>query len=168
MKFYSGFCFQNEESLFEAYVKQTDFCVAGFSLGAIKACEYALNATERIDTLQLFSPAFFIPMPEKMKRMQLMFYKKDAKAYFDTFFKNCLYPCKEALVLESHLGSLEELELLLHYQWECLEKLVSRGIAIEVYLGLEDKIIDAQAAHEFFKEHATVYSIKNAGHFLKG
>lgn len=59
MRYFSGFCFQNEEALFEPYLIKSDFTVAGFSYGAIKAMEYAFTCKTRIDTLQLFSPAFF-------------------------------------------------------------------------------------------------------------
>lgn len=59
MRYYSGFCLQNEQELFNENIIKSDFCISGFSYGAIKAVEYALNADERIDKLQLFSPAFF-------------------------------------------------------------------------------------------------------------
>ena len=36
-----------------------------------------------------------------------------------------------------------------------------------VYLGGEDKIIDVEAAREFFLHVATVTYIKNANHFLQ-
>ena len=47
-----------------------------------------------------------------------------------------------------------------------LEKVISRGTRIEVFLGADDKIIDSKEAYEFFKEYATVYFIKNKGHIL--
>jgi len=71
MKFFSGFCFQNEKDIFKDYIEEGDFKVAGFSYGAIKAFEYVLNSKERIDKLQLFSPAFFQSKSEKFKKLQL-------------------------------------------------------------------------------------------------
>ena len=66
------------------------------------------------------------------------------------------------------LGSIEELQELLYYEWseEKLQKLIEKGVKIEVYLGGNDKIIDASKAQEFFKEFATVYYIKEKGHLL--
>nr|WP_275856258.1 hypothetical protein [Sulfurimonas sp. MAG313] len=67
MKFYSGFSLSNDEILFKDYLKYSDYTVAGFSYGAIKAFEMALTSKTRIDTLQLFSPAFF---QEKKRKIQ--------------------------------------------------------------------------------------------------
>ena len=43
-----------------------------FSCRAIKAFEEVLNSNQRVDKLQLFSPAFF-KLNDKFRRMQLMF-----------------------------------------------------------------------------------------------
>lgn len=62
MKFFSGFSLQNESYLFDSFIKNSDYTVCGFSYGAIKAFEYTIKQIEngnRIDTLQLLSPAFF-------------------------------------------------------------------------------------------------------------
>ena len=75
--FFSGFCFEDECELFDDYLIQNDFTVAGFSYGAIKAFKYVLNSSFRVDKLQLFSPAFFQNFDEKFKRTQLMYFKKD-------------------------------------------------------------------------------------------
>jgi len=37
----------------------------------------------------------------------------------------------------------------------------------EVYLGLDDQVIDVAGAREFFLPYATVTSIKRANHFLQ-
>lgn len=70
MKFFSGFCLANEQELFAPYLIRSDFTVAGFSYGAIKALKYAITCNERIDTLQLFSPAFFQDKDAKFKKLQ--------------------------------------------------------------------------------------------------
>jgi len=57
----------------------------------------------------------------------------------------------------------------LYYEWdiEILEKIVSTGVKIEVYLGSKDAIIDLNSAREFFLKVATVTYIKEANHFLQ-
>lgn len=57
--YYSGFSLKNEKKIFGEYIKENDFTISGFSYGAIKAFEDVLKSDERVDLLQLFSPAFF-------------------------------------------------------------------------------------------------------------
>ncbi len=167
-KYFSGFCFFEESELFQDYIIQNDFTVSGFSYGAIKAFEEVLNSNNRVDKLQLFSPAFFQTQNEKFKRTQIMYFKKDANAYCQTFLSNVLSPLDLDISKYFKLGSIEELQELLYYEWseEKLQKLIEKGVKIEVYLGGNDKIIDASKAQEFFKEFATVYYIKEKGHLL--
>ncbi|MDD5212284.1 MAG: alpha/beta hydrolase, partial [Sulfuricurvum sp.] len=70
MTFYSGFSLINDQRFFDAYLVESDYTVAGFSYGAIKAARHAANSTSRIDTLQLFSPAFFQTAKGSFKRLQ--------------------------------------------------------------------------------------------------
>lgn len=167
-KYFSGFCFFEESELFKDYIIQNDFTVSGFSYGAIKAFEEVLNSSIRVDKLQLFSPAFFQTQNEKFKRTQVMYFKKDANAYCQTFLSNVLYPLNIDISKYFKQGAIEELQELLYYEWsqEKLQKLVDKGVKIEVYLGGNDKIIDASKAQEFFKKFATVYYIKEKGHLL--
>ena len=167
-KYFSGFCFFDESELFQDYIIQNDFTVSGFSFGAIKAFEEVLNSNTRVDRLQLFSPAFFQTQNEKFKRTQLMYFKKDANAYCQTFLSNVLYPLNLDISKYFKLGSIEELQELLYYEWseEKLQNLIDKGVKIEVYLGANDKIIEASIAQEFFKKFATVYYIKEKGHLL--
>lgn len=166
--YFSGFCFKNEASLFDEYLNTSSLTVAGFSYGAQKAFEMALQTNSRIDTLQLFSPAFFQTQDEKYKRMQLMFFKKDSQTYCENFLNNTLYPSQKNVASFFSLGTYDELNELLHYVWDeaKLQRVVDKGIKIEVYLGFEDKIIDSRYAYEFFKPFASVYGIKNVGHIL--
>ena len=69
MKFFSGFCLEGEEKLFDDFTCKNDFCVVGFSYGAQKALEYTLTCRERVDKLQLISPAFFQNKQEKFKKL---------------------------------------------------------------------------------------------------
>lgn len=167
-RYFSGFCFVNESELFDEYLENNDFTVCGFSYGAIKAFEEVLNSNTRVDKLQLFSPAFFQTFDEKFKRMQLMFFKKDANAYCENFLKNVSSPTNQDISKYFNQGTIQELEELLNYEWskEKLQKLVDNGTKIEVFLGGIDKIIDSVKAKEFFKDFATVYYIKEKGHLL--
>jgi len=171
MKFYSGFSLKNEEYLFRNFIKSSEYTVCGFSYGAIKALRatrQALNEGKRVDTLQLFSPAFFQSKAEKFKRLQLMSYKKNEALYLKQFISSCFEPF-EKKIIEHTDTTIDELRELLEYKWNIddFKELVNRGVAIEVYLGAQDKIIDVTAAKELFLEVATVTYIKDANHFLQ-
>jgi pimeloyl-ACP methyl ester carboxylesterase len=171
MKFFSGFSLQNEAYLFDSFIKKSNYTVCGFSYGAIKAFEYAqkeLQNKNRIDSLVLLSPAFFQTKDTKFKRLQLMSYKKSKDAYLNQFISSCFYPYEKKIV-ENLTTEISELEELLNYEWDldALKKLQDKGVKIEVYLGSEDAIVDAQNAKDFFKEVATVTYIKKANHFLQ-
>ena len=170
MKFFSGFSLKNERHFFATFIKESDYTVGGFSYGAIKAFESvkkSLLEGKRVDTLQLFSPAFFQSKDEKFKRLQLMAYRKNEDAYLSQFINACFLPHQRRDV-ERDVTLIEDLEELLYYEWSLdgLKRLVKEGVVIEVYLGAEDHIVDAVAAKEFFQEVATVTYIKNANHFL--
>lgn len=166
--YFSGFCFINESELFEEYIIENDFTLSGFSYGAIKAFEEALNTSKRVDKLQLFSPAFFQTQDDKFKRTQLMYFKKDANAYCENFLKNVKSSSSKDISKYFNLGSIEELQELLYYEWseEKLQKLLEKGTKIEVYLGGNDKIVETLSAKDFFVNFATVYYIKEKGHLL--
>lgn len=169
MKYFSGFCLCGEEALFKDVLKETKYTTAGFSYGAILAFEEAFTCKERIDTLQLISPAFFQTKEAKFKKLQTLYFTKDEDAYVQTFLDNIAFPSSFDMNAFKSEGSVEELHTLLHYEWseEKLQALVERGVHIEVYLGEEDKIIDAKCAREFFTPYATVYYIKSVGHILR-
>jgi len=167
--FFSGFCLENESELFKNDLIKNDFTVAGFSYGCQKAFEYALTTTNRVDLLQLFSPAFFQNKDKKYKRMQLMYFKKNPKEYSTNFLLNSAFPSGFNLNEYFGMGTYDELDALLSYVWvkQSLLKLLEKGTKVEVYLGAEDKIIDTIEISQFFKEYASVYYLKNAGHILK-
>jgi predicted esterase len=166
--YFSGFCLKDESELFSDYIIKNDFTVSGFSYGAIKAFEEVLNSNTRVDKLQLFSPAFFQSKDKKFKRMQLMFFKKDEMAYCNTFLENISFPSNINCNDYFTLGTYDELDELLNYEWseEKLQELVDKGVKIEVYLGADDKIVEAVKAKELFIKYATVYYIKGVGHIL--
>ncbi|MDD5212465.1 MAG: pimelyl-ACP methyl ester esterase BioV [Sulfuricurvum sp.] len=168
MTFYSGFSLINDQRFFDAYLVESDYTVAGFSYGAIKAARHAANSTSRIDTLQLFSPAFFQTAKSSFKRLQLASFISDPVNYRERFVHGCFAPC-EVQHLDLKMGTMDELEEVLNFVWEdlLLEKILEKGIRIEVYLGMKDHIIDAAAARAFFLSYATVTSMPLRNHFLQ-
>lgn len=168
MRYFNGFCLSGEEALFEPYLIKSDFTVAGFSYGAILAFEYALTCKERIDTLQLFSPAFFQNKEAKFKKLQTLFFAKDPDAYCQTFLNNIALPSHICMKPFFKQDTAKALEHLLYYRWheEKLSSLHERGVRIEVYLGADDAIIDALTCKDFFTPFAEVYYIKRVGHIL--
>lgn len=170
MKFYSGFSLKGEESYFNDYINSSQYMVCGFSYGAIKAFRDVKEKLEqgvRVDTLGLFSPAFFQTKDEKFKRLQIMGYKKNRDLYLSEFIKSCFLPYDKKMI-EQNQNNAEELEELLYYEWDMdeLNKIAHAGVKIEVYLGGRDAIIDAEGAREFFLQVATVTFVKDANHFL--
>ncbi len=169
MKYFNGFSLQGEEQLFKPWLIESDYAVAGFSYGAQLAFEYALESTRRIDRVLLFSPAFFQTQKASFIRAQLRYFDAGHEAYVAQFLKNAAYPSN--IDLETHLdtGSKAELEALLSYRWDekKLDMLQARGTIVEVFLGAKDKIIDAEAARDFFAPLATTYYFKEAGHLLQ-
>ena len=168
MTFYSGFSLTNDKHFFDAYILDSDYTVSGFSYGAIKAAIYAVNASSRIDTLQLFSPAFFQTTKSSFQRLQLASFFSDPETYCKRFIHGCFAPGKMQDV-DVNMGTIEELNELLKFVWDelLLQKILDKGIHIEVYLGMKDHIIDAAAARDFFITYATVTSMPNANHFLQ-
>lgn len=167
--YFNGFSLQNEEELFCEYLMQSDLCVAGFSYGAQKAFEYVYESKERIDRLILLSPAFFQTQRRSFIRTQLRYFEAGQEAYVKQFLANVAYPSDVDLSCYLKVGTKEELEALLAYSWDekKIQKVLDRGIAIEIFLGKDDKIIDAQAAFDFFAPLATTYFMKSAGHALR-
>ena len=169
MKYFNGFSLQNEEELFTPYLIKSDYCVAGFSYGAQQAFEYVYHAKERIDRLILLSPAFFQTQKPSFIRTQLRYFEAGQEAYVKQFLANVAYPSKLELSDYLEIGSKEELEALLTYEWDNnkIQEVLNRGTTIEVFLGTEDKIIDAQDAFTFFESSCTIYLLKKSGHLLR-
>ena len=169
MRYFNGFSLHSEEHYFHDYLIESQFCVAGFSYGAQKAFEYVYHSKERIDRLFLFSPAFFQTKKQSFIRTQLRYFEAGQEEYVDQFLKNTAFPAKINLNKYLKIGSKEELEALLIYEWDKdkIKEVQKRGTVIEVFLGEKDKIIDAQETLDFFTPLVTSYCIKSAGHLLK-
>jgi pimeloyl-ACP methyl ester carboxylesterase len=168
VKYFNGFSLRGEEKLFEVYLDESDFAVAGFSFGAQLAFEYAYHSDGRIEKLILLSPAFFQNEKKSFIRTQLRYFEQDKQAYREQFLANVAYPVQVDLSAYLDNGSKEELESLLTYRWssEKIVELLERGTKIEVYLGGRDKIINSDTAFTFFSALTTSYLIKEAGHLL--
>ena len=169
MKYFNGFSLQNEKELFAPYLVDNDYCVAGFSFGAQQAFEYVYHAKERIDRLILLSPAFFQTQKPSFIRAQLRYFEAGKEDYVKQFLANVIYPSKLDLSDYLEVGTHEELEALLSYQWDSnkIQEVLDRGTTIEVFLGNKDKIIDSQVTFDFFVPITTTYLMKDMGHLLK-
>jgi len=173
MQFFSGFGFRNEKILFLEYLERGEYTIAGFSYGAQKALQEALARVDRsmrVDKLQLLSPAYFDHLPKSKKSAELVAFAKNSELYMRFFYKKAAYPATLNLEKFKATPSLAQLRELLFFRWEreALQRLVDAGLEIEVFLGEQDKIVDTQKAKEFFVQYATCYTIKGAGHLLKG
>lgn len=170
MIYFSGFCLQNEEERFTQYLLDSTYCVAGFSYGAQQAFDYVYNTKIRIDRLILLSPAFFQRQKPSFVRTQLHYFETGKEAYVKQFLANVTHPSSLDLSNYLKIGTKEELQALLTYQWDTkkIQEVLDRGTTIEVFLGSEDKIIDAQEAFNFFLPLTTTYLIKDVGHILEG
>jgi hypothetical protein len=170
MKFYSGFTLKNENIYFDKYINKSRYTICGFSYGAIKAIKDVkehLRDLKRVDTLQLFSPAFFQNRDEKFKKTQIVGFIKNIDLYIENFTKMCFHPYPQKSV-EHNEDDIDELRELLFYEWNKneLQEIAQSGVNIEVYLGKKDQIIDTDIAKAFFLEFATLTCIKDANHFL--
>lgn len=169
MKYFSGFSLHNEEDLFEEYISNTKTTVVGFSYGAQKAFDYVYETKNRVDRLILLSPAFFQTEKKSFIRTQLRYYDTNQTNYIKQFSLNTTYPSQIDISKYLAAGNNKELESLLAYQWDQdkIQELLDRNITIEVFLGMQDKIIDADEADDFFSKNTRTYIIKSVGHLLK-
>jgi len=169
VKYFSGFSLHNEEDLFEAYISYSKTTVVGFSYGAQKAFDYVYETKNRVDRLILLSPAFFQTEKKSFIRTQLRYYDTNQTDYMKQFLLNTAYPSQIDISKYLVDGSKNELESLLAYQWDQdkIQELLDRDITIEVFLGTQDKLIDADDTEEFFSKNTTTYIIKSVGHLLK-
>jgi pimeloyl-ACP methyl ester carboxylesterase len=169
MRYFNGFSLQNEESFFKDWLVDSAYTVAGFSYGAQRALEYALQCNKRIDRLILLSPAFFQHKKELFIRTQLRHFIRDNNTYISQFLQNVSAPSSVDLTPYLKTDTSETLTSLLKYRWraEKLQYLKQHGTYIEVILGEEDRIVDTKAAYAFFAPLCTTYVVKGAGHLLQ-
>jgi hypothetical protein len=169
MVYFNGFSLYHEEVLFSNFFIHSDLCVSGFSAGAQKAFDYVYNSKERIDRLILLSPAFFQTQKPSFIRTQLRYFEAGQEAYVKQFLDNVTFPSSLNLSEYLKIGNREELNELLVYKWDKqkIQEILDKGTVIEVFLGMNDKIIDAKAAFDFFTPLTTTYFMKDMGHILK-
>ncbi|AFI04389.1 pimelyl-ACP methyl ester esterase BioV [Helicobacter cetorum] len=174
MRYFSGFGFKDESVLFEEWLLKGAYDVAGFSMGAQLAFEYAFNEVlekRRINSLLLFSPCMLNHKSESFKRLQLSAFKKNQKAYMDNFYQIAGFNEKLEKTCPNikQESSLKELEFLLHYAFDNdkIKFLLNKGVRIEVFVGLADKITDTQAILDLFVPLVMVWQFKGYNHLLQ-
>lgn len=169
MKFFSGFCFSGEMELFASFANLNHlYSLSGFSYGGILAFKKALelvHSKQRVQTLNLFSPAFFQNQKESFKKIQILGFRKDPQSYIANFLNLCGNPPQKFF----KQGTLEELEELLFFKWkeEDLKFLTHHGVQINVFVGGRDQIISPQEVSEFFSPYGVVYFYKHLNHCLQ-
>ncbi|MDR1911184.1 MAG: pimelyl-ACP methyl ester esterase BioV [Helicobacteraceae bacterium] len=167
MRFFSGFGFKNEAPLFTDYLPIDDapFCAAGFSLGAIRAYQFVADRSQRFDRLILLSPSFFQDREDRFIRSQLIGFTRDRDSYMQNFYTNC---GDLDLKYKKSDAQKSDLEFLLNFHWKAEDFKRLSKVKIEVILGANDKIINANMAYEFFRaERIETRYIKNANHLLR-
>lgn len=166
MMFFSGFGFANESALFDEWIEEIEFGIAGFSLGAIRAFERTLFRGERVECLTLLAPAFFQNRGDRFKRAQMLYFIKDSKRYMRDFYALC-GKCDSKFYDCDPKG--EDLEFLLNYVWRKERVATIKEAKIRVVLGGEDRVIDANKARDFFIScgNVEVIWIEKANHLLR-
>ncbi len=173
MRYFSGFGLSGEAKLFDEIIapyEESPYVVTGFSYGAIKAVEYVYGSSGRVDRLILLSPSYFIGRGRAFVKTQMLYFRKDPSAYLEKFIENAAYPADKSLLSRFCADATDkDLEELLTYPWadEKLREIERRGTLIETYFGAEDRIVDAKAAHDFFKNFGESYLFKEYGHILR-
>ncbi|SFV64766.1 hypothetical protein MNB_SV-13-164 [hydrothermal vent metagenome] len=170
MKYFNGFSLLGEEVLFKDYLLESDYAVAGFSYGSQKAFEYVYASSHRIDRLILLSPAFFQDQKSSFKRRELRYFDRGEDAYIKQFLMNVSSPFLSNVVDKYlDIGKKYQLEDLLDYRWdkEKIKEVIARGTSIEIFVGVEDKIVNIDEVLAFFEDTECVcYKLKDAGHLL--
>lgn len=169
MNFFSGFCFCGEKELFAPLTPiDNQYTLSGFSYGAILAFLAtldALHSSQRIQTLNLFSPAFFQDRKPSFLKAQILTFRKNPQNYIQNFLPLC------GNVSQKYFkqGTLEELETLLYFEWkkEELEFVQNQGVAIHIFIGEQDQIISPQNVMHFFAPFGLVHLYKNFNHCLQ-
>ena len=174
MRYFSGFCFFDEEEIFSDFIDEGVYNVVGFSYGAQRALEFVrdeIKNGKRVAKLQLLSPAFFNNKSSSFKRTQIVGFNKNSRIYIDKFLESCGVDYTNIDSYRRYIkdGDIDELKSLLGYTWDegVLKKIADKGVEIEVFLGDMDEIIDAWEVMEFFKNSSIVYLLKKRNHLLR-
>ncbi|WP_305878162.1 hypothetical protein, partial [Helicobacter pylori] len=113
------------------------------------------------------SPCMLAHKSLAFKRLQLSSFQKDPQSYIDNFYKEVGLSAQ--LERFKKMGSLEELEFLLNYKYSdsIIRFLLEKGVKVEVFIGLKDRITDIQALLEFFMPLVQVWQFKDCNHLLQ-
>ena len=165
--FYSGFCLDKEEALFDGYLPAFGDFVAGFSYGSIKAVHHAIK-DESVKKLLLLSPAYYSHKDNVFKDAQISAFEADPHLYKNKLLKKSGLKEEEGAAYAKDSSS-DELRELLYFDWAVagLDTLKDRGVDIEVFIGSSDRVVEPSASNEFFSKYARVYLLENKNHILR-
>jgi len=165
--FYSGFCLNGEEGLFDEFLPSFGEYVAGFSYGSIAALRFAAQNKE-VTKLILLSPAYYTHKSADFKEAQIAAFEADPALYRLKLLKKSGLREEEGKRYGA-LGTSAQLRELLYFDWSASEivSLFERGVKIEVFIGGNDRVVEPEASAEFFRRYATVYYLKNKNHILR-
>jgi alpha/beta superfamily hydrolase len=85
MRFYSGFALSEDQHFFDPYLKQSEYTVAGFSYGAIKAAQYAQRHMSVSILFSFFPPLFFKPKKSRFAAFRWGDISKTLNGIWKTF-----------------------------------------------------------------------------------
>jgi pimeloyl-ACP methyl ester carboxylesterase len=141
--------------------------VAGFSYGAIGAIRHALQ-DESVKNLILLSPAYYTHKDREFKEAQLSAFEADPALYKLKLLKKSGLKEEEG-ELYGKDGVAEELRELLFFDWcsRDVASLVARGVRVEVFIGLGDRVVEPEPSSKFFDQFAKVYTLENKNHILR-
>lgn len=165
--FYSGFCLHGEEGLFDSYLPAFGDFVAGFSYGSIGAVRYALE-NENVKTLLLLSPAYYSHKDNDFREAQLAAFEADPALYKLKLLKKSGLKEEEGERYGKD-GTIDELRELLYFDWSNagLDVLRARGVAIEVFIGGADRVVEPMPSKDFFAKYAKAYLLDGKNHILR-
>lgn len=165
--FYSGFCLDGEEGLFDEYLPAFGDFVAGFSYGSIKAVRYALQ-NDSVKSLLLLSPAYYTHKDNEFIEAQLAAFEADPALYKLKLLKKSGLKEEEGERYGKE-GAIEELKELLYFDWRTagLDVLKERGVKIEVFIGGGDRVVEPLPSQKFFEKYAKVHWLENKNHVLR-
>lgn len=165
--FYSGFCLNGEEGLFDEFLPSFGEYIAGFSYGSIAALKFAAQNKD-VAKLILLSPAYYTHKSADFKEAQIAAFETDPALYRLKLLK------KSGLSEEEGKrygipGTSAELRELLYFDWNASEiaSVSHRGVKIEVFIGGNDRVVEPEASAEFFRQYGSVYYLKNKNHILR-
>jgi pimeloyl-[acyl-carrier protein] methyl ester esterase len=153
----------------EQHIPDADYIITG-SMGGLLAIEFLPASCKKlvlISSTAKFCAGENYPCGthEKILKRMILQLKRNPEAVLNEFFKNVHFPMREsrqAIAARNAVGfSLEELVAGLEYllQSDVRTKVPALGIPVQIFHGLEDRIIPVEAA-EWLYEHLPKSQLK--------